>query len=144
MSHIKKQHFKHHFMSLSAKNKFLKDYESGKYIGKTQKVIAAELKITPRTLRTMFNKKDEIYKLVNVRGNAQRSYTQKSTYPDLEKVVVQFIIDSRQRHIPLTSKIICRKAIRVSEKMKIENFKASDCWFRRFKKAHKANTSTTA
>lgn len=67
----KKQNY-HHFLSVSEKKKFLKEYDEGKkYAGLTKEQIAKSLKINVTTLRKIFKSRDEILKLTEERGNGK-------------------------------------------------------------------------
>lgn len=55
----------------------------------------------------------------------------------MRKRMFQWIIDMRQKRIPLSGPFIKQKALRVNETYKVPNFKAKHSWFRHFTKKMK-------
>jgi hypothetical protein len=54
----------------------------------------------------------------------------------MEKVLIEWFEEMCSSNLPINGTLIKEKAIRVAERLKLENFKASNRWLGRFKRRH--------
>ncbi|CAK1556035.1 unnamed protein product [Leptosia nina] len=118
-------------LSLQEKIEILKVFDT-KSQTTNQTQLAAELNLPVSTLRTIIKKRGEIkekYKL----GSAQRKKHKVGKFDKLEKVLVEWIHQTRALKLPINGPIICEKARIIANGLKITDFNASSGWIDRFK-----------
>lgn len=96
---------------------------------------AKTLALSESTVRTII-KKRKLVEDVTCNSTCKRRRLKPGKYTDLEKILVQWIHQSRAPCIPISGAVIKEKAIEVAKSMSISNFTASNGWLDRFKARH--------
>ncbi len=66
--------------------------------------------------------------------DSKRKYLKSAANPRLEKTLKAFITDCNSKGLPVQQALVQEKALELAKKMNIENFKASNGFFKKFKK----------
>jgi hypothetical protein len=86
-------------------------------------------------------------KIVNAFESGNNRSTQKlksSSYENLDKAVYKWFVKVRDEGLPVNGPILKEKAIKYAEELGIENFKASNGWFERWKGRHEISFKTVS
>jgi len=117
--------------SIGIKCKALKDLEKGM----KNKDVAAKYGVKKNTLSTWLKNKKKLTTSLEKKG---MSSSQKSTrcgdYDQVDKAVFKWFVGMRSQQVPIDGTILKEKALEFAKKLKIEGFKASDCWLGNWKK----------
>ena len=105
---------------------------------KSKSVIAKEFNIPASTLSTFIKNKDKIEEeFTNLKKKAKKqTKVRKSKYPELEKCLIKWFTQEREKKIPLSGPILQSKAKEFADRLQISNFEATNGWFDGFKKRH--------
>lgn len=118
--------------TLSDKYEALKKIERG--IAK--KDVAALYNVPPNTLSTWIKNKDKIVKAFEGGDSHSQRKQRASNHDDLDKAQYKWFVNIREQAIPISGSILKEKAVKYAEELRIENFKASNGWFDRWKGRH--------
>lgn len=100
-----------------------------------KKDIAAEFNIPSSTLSTILKNEAEILKRVN-EGNLQCKRKREAEFPDVEKCMVEWFKQSRDKNITLGGPLLKEKAEHFAKSLGHVQFKASNGWLENLKKRH--------
>lgn len=103
----------------------------GKYYKKTAKAIAMREDVSESTIIRILHKKDVI---LATETSAKRKQFRTRKTEDLEMYLSQWVVDVRQKRIPLRGSFIRDQALKYNEVYKVPNFKAKHSWYRYFTK----------
>ena len=121
-------------ITLDAKVEILKEVDNNPREPVVQ--LAKRLGIPRSTLQTIIKNRDKIHDAAfRVKNGKKRKRDRRSTYPAIEKALVQNITQARSMKVkaPLSGAILKEQARVIANRLNIQNFTASNGWFRRFK-----------
>lgn len=121
-------------MSLQEKIVILDVYDQKSPTTK-QTQLAAELRLPVSTLRTLVKNRHEIEEKYKS-GGVQRKKHKVGKFDKLEKILIKWFHQTRAANLPISGPIICDKARKIAEELKITDFNASNGWINRFKNRH--------
>ncbi|CAK1601261.1 unnamed protein product [Parnassius mnemosyne] len=121
-------------LSLEDKVKILKIVDEKSQI-KNQTELAAELHLPVSTLRTILNNRQEINEKYRL-GGGKRKKQKVGKFDQLEKVLVEWLHQSRALKLPISGPILCEKARKIGESLQITDFTAPNGWIDRLKNRH--------
>lgn len=101
-----------------------------------KKDVAARFGVRPSTLSTILKAKDRIFTAVSSGTSGARKKLRTSTYEDVDKAVLRWILDMRTRNVPLNGPMLQEKARDIALRLGCDDFKASPGWLTRFKGRH--------
>lgn len=111
---------------LKDKYSIINEIESG---GKRDLIISKYKLKSSSHLSKIIKSKDKIkesYEKLSSKATKTVTYVRKSNYPDVEKALVLWLKQMRDKRISLSSNIISEKAQKLAEMMGYPNFRASN------------------
>lgn len=128
-------------LTIREKKALITEYlsENGKYHQMSYDMIAREEDLSHSTVKRLIRNSDQI---MATEAAIDRKMFRTRTTVELEKHLFQWIIDMRQKRIPLSGFFIRQKALRMNDVYKIPNFKAQHSWFRYFTRKMKLSLRT--
>lgn len=130
-------------MSSTAKRKIssktLKDkYEALKKIerGIPKKDVAAQYKVPRNTLSTWVKNKEKIVKAFEGGNNPSTQKLKSSGHENLDQATYKWFVKMREEGLPISGPVIKEKAAKYAVELGIDDFKASNGWFDRWKGRH--------
>ena len=102
--------------------------------GKTKSEVAAKYGIPKNTLCTWLKNKDNILETTKKGNNSKRQRLRRSTFANLDQAIFKWLPVVRSRYVAVSALVFKTKVTEFSEKMNVENFKASDGWLDCWKK----------
>ena len=112
------------------KVKIIKYYEKVRSKAKT----AAKFNIDRKSVRRWLNERVKIFDSLFKRSRSYIHRNCSSHFPELERILNNFVIEQRSRGVCVTSREIKREALRIANNLNIINFTASNGWFENFLK----------
>ena len=125
---------------LSIKYQALKKIERGV----PKKDVAAEYNVACNTISTWLKNKEKIMKAFEGGNNRSSQKLKSSNYDDLDQAVYMWFVKTRDEGIPVNGPVLKEKAIQYAKELDIENFKASNGWFERWKSLHEITFKTVS
>ena len=127
---------------LSAKTLSVK-YEALKKIerGVPKKDVAA---FARNTISMWLKNKEKIMKAFEGGNNRSSQKLKSSNYDDLDQAVYMWFVKTRDEGTPVNGPVLKEKAIQYAKELYIENFKASNGWFERWKSRHEITFKTVS
>lgn len=117
--------------SLSDKLKIVNEFE----IGKSRKTIISEFGVPESTFYRIIKERDSIKsKCFEGHGNVKRQ--RKVEFPRLEKCLLDWLKQARDRNIPIHGPLLKGKAQDFASKIGIKDFASSNGWLEGFKRRH--------
>lgn len=101
--------------------------------GKKKSEVAKRFNIPPSTLTSILKKKEII---AGIPSSSKAKRQKCGEFPELERSLVTWFAQCRQLNVPVGGVMMREKAKFFAERLAIDNFRASDGWFDRFKKRH--------
>lgn len=95
--------------------------------------VSKRFNVPRSTITSILKNKD---KITSQSSDSKIKRFKTGDYPQLEDKVKQWFAQARNSNVPVGGNILREKARVFAEKMGIEDFRASDGWFDRFKKRH--------
>ena len=126
--------------TLSVKYEALKKIERGV----PKKDVAAEYNIPRNTISTWLKNKEKIVKAFEGGNNRSSQKLKSSNYDNLDQAVYMWFVKTRDEGIPVNGPVLKEKAIQYSKELGMENFKASNGWFERWKSRHEITFKTVS
>ena len=138
-------------MSSTAKRKIssktLKDkYEALKKIerGIPKKDVAAQYKVPRNTLSTWVKNKEKIVKAFEGGNNPSTQKLKSSGHENLDQATYKWFVKMREEGLPISGPVIKEKAAKYAVELGIDDFKASNGWFDRWKGRHEIAFKTVS
>jgi hypothetical protein len=98
--------------------------------------VARKFDLPTSTLHTILKSKIQIKSDFQSNKNPSNSKVRVSPFANLEEFLIEWILDLRERNVPVNGLVIRNKAKEVGPRFGFESFVASDGWFNRFKQRH--------
>lgn len=125
---------KRKFLSLSDKINIIKVHENEQL---RIRELSDRFKIGKSQAADIIKNKDSLLKSWSTNADSSRKVKfRKSEFGAINDVVYNWFCAARAKNIPISGPLIQRKAIEVSQELKIENFKASNGWLEKFRARH--------
>lgn len=105
---------------------------------KSKSSIAKDFNIPASTLSTFIKNEKKIEDEFTCLKKKAKKQTKvrKSKYPEVEKCLIKWFTQEREKKIPLSGPILRSKAIEFADLLNIDNFEATNGWFDGFKGRH--------
>ena len=120
---------KHVHKTLQEKCQALKDIEKGL----PNKDVATKYGVPKNTISTWIKNKDKMLSSLEKGQNVKHRKLRAGAHEALDAAVFKWFLNMRNQNVLLSGGIIQEKASIYAKELNIENFKASDCWLRRWK-----------
>ena len=115
--------------TFETKYKAISEVEKGQ---KSKSAIAKEFNIPASTLSTWLKNATSIKESYHKFG-PKRKNSKVGSFDDVENAILKWFSNVREQNVPVSGPILLAKAEEFSQKLEIENFKASTGWLERFK-----------
>ena len=116
---------------IGVKCKALKDLEKGM----TNKDVAGKNGVAKNTLSPWEKNKHKLTTSLEKKGMpCSRKSTRCGSYDQIDKAVFHRLVGKRSRKVPIDGIILKEKALEFPKTLEIKEFKASDCWLKKWKK----------
>ena len=115
--------------TLREKCQSLKDLEKGL----SNKDVAAKYGVPKNTLSTWVKSKEKLFVALEKGNNVKRQKLRTGDHETLDTAVFKCFLSLRSQNVPLSGAIFQEKASQYAKELSIENGKASDGWFCRWK-----------
>ena len=110
--------------------------------GRSVKDVAEEYAVNRNTLHYILKHKDTIRENLDARpGISNCKRIKKTKCPELEKRVLNYMYESRERHEKLSGSSIKAMALELASELEVENFSASNGWLFSLFKRHQITIS---
>ena len=101
---------------------------------KTKSQVGPKYGMQKNTLSTWLKNKKNIFEVTKKENNSKRQPLRQVTFRNLDQAMFKWLLVVQSRIVAVSGLVIKSKAIEFSEKMNVENSKASDGWLDHWKK----------
>ena len=112
--------------------------------GAAKKDVASHYNIPRNTLSTWIKNKDKIIKAFEGGDKQSQQRLTVSNHDTLDRALYKWFVKVREEGIPISGTILREKALKYSEELGIDNFKASNGWLDRWKNRHGVTFKTVS
>ena len=119
-------------------------YEALKLLekGRAKKNVAAQFKVPPNTISTWLKNKEKIVRAFEGGSHQTQLRLKVSTHDNLDKALYKWFVRMRDQGVPIDGPLFKEKTRKYAEELGIQDFKAFNGWFDRWKNRHSVTFKT--